>query len=227
MTTDEPLRIVGVVGDIHCEDESLKSALTFLNEAKVDRILAVGDIVDGPGDVNECCRLLQEFKVATVRGNHDRWFVTGQMRDLPEVTPQTELDQMNRIFISGLPSTLEFETVSGRLLLCHGLGQSDMGGVWPDDQGYFLESNIALLGLVLDGEYRFLVNGHTHNRMVRRFKDLTIINAGTLYRDHHPCFLIADFEKGFVHFYDIDPAGRILKGKIVQLPALSESVSNP
>jgi hypothetical protein len=63
--------------------------------------------------------------------------------------------------------------------------------------------------------------------MVRRFKDLTIINAGTLYRDHHPCFLIADFEEGFVHFYDIDPAGRILKGQIVQLPAVSETVSNP
>jgi predicted phosphodiesterase len=107
------------------------------------------------------------------------------------------------------------------------MGESDMGGVWPDDQGYFLESNIALLRLVLEGEFQFVVNGHTHNRMVRRFEDVTIINAGTLYHAHNPCFLIADFKEGFVHFYDIDPAGRVMKGKIVQLPAVSEPVNHP
>ena len=213
MTTDLPLRTVGVVGDIHCEAESLKTALGFLREAGVDHILAVGDIVDGTGDANECCRLLKEFDVATVCGNHERWFLTGEMRDLPEVTLQSEVDQHSQAFISGLPLTRELDTVCGKLLLCHGLGESDMGDVWPDDQGYFLESNIALLSLVLEGKYRFVVNGHTHNRMVRSFDHLTIINAGTLYHDHHPCFLIADFEEGFVHFYDIDQMGRVMHGK--------------
>ena len=80
---DKPLRTVGIVGDIHCEAESLKTALRFLKEANVDLILAVGDIVDGKGDANECCRLLKEFGVATVRGNHERWFLRGEMRDLP------------------------------------------------------------------------------------------------------------------------------------------------
>jgi predicted phosphodiesterase len=220
------LRTVGVVGDIHCEAEALQAALSFISEARVDRILAVGDIVDGDGDVNECCRLLQKFGVATVRGNHERWFLTGQMRDLPEVTLPSEIDQLNRAFISRLPATQTFDTLRGRLLLCHGLGESDMGGVWPDDQGYFIESNLALRSLVLEGEYRFVVNGHTHNRMVRDFDHMTIINAGTLYHDHNPCFLIADFEKGFVQFYDIHLAHRISKGMIVQLPAPSDSANH-
>jgi predicted phosphodiesterase len=227
MTIDAPLRTVGIVGDIHCEVESLKTALSFLKEARVDRILAVGDIVDGEGDANECCQLLQDFGVATVRGNHERWFLTGQMRDLPEVTMQSEVDRLSRAFISGLPTTRVFDTMRGRLLLCHGLGESDMAGVWPDDQGYFLESNLPLLRLLLEGEYRFVVNGHTHNRMVRRFDDLTIINAGTLYRDHDPCFLITDFEEGFVHFYDIGETGRLMHGKIVQLPLVSEPRNHP
>ena len=225
MTSDLPLRTVGVVGDIHCESDSLRAALCFLREAGVDHIFAVGDIVDGTGDANECCRLLKEFGVATVRGNHERWFLKGEMRDLPEVTLNSDVDQDTLAFISGLPPTREFDTTSGKLLLCHGLGESDMGGVWPDDQGYFLESNIALLSLMREGEYRFVVNGHTHNRMVRSFDQLTIINAGTLYHDHHPCFLIADFENGFVHFYDIDREGRVMNGKIVQLPPKSESVN--
>ena len=226
ISNNAPFRIVGVVGDIHCEAGALKAALTFLTEARVDRIFAVGDIVDGEGDVNECCRLLQEFGVETVSGNHERWFLTGQMRGLPEVTLRSEVNQQSQAFISGLPPTRAFDTVSGRLLLCHGLGEYDMGGVWPDDQGYFLESNLALLTLVSEGEYRFVINGHTHNRMVRRFDDLTIINAGTLYHDHHPCFLIADFEEGFVHFFDIQQAARVSKGKIVPLPQAAERVNH-
>ena len=224
--TDLPLRTVGVVGDIHCEADSLRTALCFFREAGVDHILAVGDIVDGTGDANECCRLLKEFDVATVSGNHERWFLAGEMRDLPEITLKSELDQDSQAFLSELPRTREFDTACGKLLLCHGLGESDMGGVWPDDQGYFLESNIALRNLVLEGQYRFVVNGHTHNRMVRSFDHLTIINAGTLYHDHHPCFLIADFEEGFVHFYDIDRLGHVLHGKIVQLPPESEPVDH-
>jgi predicted phosphodiesterase len=148
------------------------------------------------------------------------------MRDLPEVTLQSEIDQTSQAFISGLRATQTFDTLRGRLLLCHGLGESDMGGVWPNDQGYFIESNIALRNLVLEGEYRFVVNGHTHNRMVRNFDQITIINAGTLYHDHNPCFLIADFEEGFVQFYDIHLAQQISKGKIVQLPPPSEPANH-
>ncbi len=78
-----------------------------------------------------------------------------------------------------------------------------MGGVRPDDQGYALESNIALLRLEKAGKYRWVVNGHTHNRMVRKFDKLTIINTGTLFYKHDPCFLIADFKDQFVQFYNI------------------------
>ena len=52
-------------------------------------------------------------------------------------------------------------------------------------------------------EYRFVLNGHTHQRLVRSFEDLTIINAGTLYRKHRPCVCVADFVVGQVQFYDL------------------------
>ncbi len=52
-------------------------------------------------------------------------------------------------------------------------------------------------------KYKYVVNGHTHERMVRTFGDCTIINAGTLFREHDPCFGIIDFTSKHVQFFNI------------------------
>ena len=62
-------------------------------------------------------------------------------------------------------------------LLGLALGEDDMGGVRPGDYGYALESNLGLLRLTLEAKYYFVVNGHTHHRMVRSFGRVTIING--------------------------------------------------
>src|SRR5262245_53403051 len=216
MEGNNPLRRIGGIGDIHGEVDSLEVAINFFSTANVDLIMAVGDITDGPGSIDRCCELLQKYNVATVRGNHERWFLAGQMRDLPDATFETDINEQTRKFLSSLPTTLVFETVGGRLLLCHGLGENDMGGVWPDDDGYALESNIALLRLKLEGEYKYVGNEHIHMRMVRNIENLTIINAGTLFREHNPCFLIADIENRYVQFYEIKNK-KVTKAVIFQL----------
>jgi predicted phosphodiesterase len=225
MSDDRILHRIGAIGDIHAEDQLLEAALVFLRDLGLDVIMAVGDFVDGPGDVDRCCDLLKRFGVATVRGNHERWLMTGEARDLPDATNLNEIAEQSRGFIETLPITRSYNTSLGRLLLCHGLGGYDMGGVWPGDHGYALESNLALFKLVREAGYGFVVNGHTHNRMVRKFDHLTIINAGTLFHEHDPCFLVADFDRRYVQFYDLDHAKKISKGPRHPLDA-SRIVSN-
>jgi predicted phosphodiesterase len=94
-----------------------------------------------------------------------------------------------------------------------------MGGVRPGDYGYALEANFALLRLMLEAQYKFVVNGHTHQRMVRSFDHLTIINAGTLFREHQPCFIVADFGSKFVQYYDLQMDGQISESDRWMLPA--------
>ena len=219
MVSEVQLRRIGIIGDIHAEDRLLQTALEFLAMRDLDLIMAVGDIADGVGSVDRCYQLLHQYSVAAVTGNHERWFLSGQARDLPEATSADDVSSQARSFLSELPKTRDYETVAGRLLLCHGLGEYDMGGVWPADNGYALESNLALLRLVKENLYKFVVNGHTHQRMVRRFDQLTIINAGTLLHGHQPCFLIADFERGFVQYYDLKPRGQLEESGRVKLPA--------
>jgi predicted phosphodiesterase len=197
------LRRIGLLGDIHCEDGRLAAALDFLQTQPHDLICAVGDIVDGPGDVNRTIDLLRQHQVIAVRGNHERWLFSGEMRGLPGSNSRFDLRLPGLAYLSELPLTRQLETVAGSALLCHGLGTDDMAGVWPQDDVLRLHSNYPLWQLVNRREYRFVLNGHTHQRLVRSFADLTIINAGTLYRKHSPCFCLADFATGTVQFFDV------------------------
>jgi ribosomal protein S18 acetylase RimI-like enzyme len=170
---------------------------------------------------------LRAHGVTTVRGNHDRWFDAGTMRSLPDATREDELDSVGRAFLAGLPVEREFATPSGSLLLCHGLGKNDMARLGPDDFGYALESNDELQSLLGLARHRWIVNGHTHRRMVRKFASLTVINAGTLKRDNHPCIAVIDFagaRGGFLRLLGrraFDGTGRKLHA-LSMLASLSE-----
>ena len=201
---------LGVIGDVHTELARLQGALAHFASLGLETIACTGDVPDGPLDarsVDACCATLIQAKVLTVSGNHDRWLQDGDMRDLPGATDPNELSTETSAYLAALPATLEFETVSGRLLLCHGLGSNDMASVQPYDHGHALESNDALQTLLSEARHRYVISGHTHRPMVRTIAGITIINAGTLLRDHNPCCAVADFEARVIQYFAIADDG--------------------
>ena len=186
------VRKVGVLGDIHGEFDALQTAIQHYRDQGIETILAVGDIVDGPGDVDACCDLLREEGVGAVRGNHDRWFLAGEKMELSHKT--RALRDENARFLQELPTTQTWQTPHGAMLLCHGVGEDDMAVLSPETQGYGLQAISALRGVILDPDITLMVGGHTHRKMVRQFAGLIVINAGTLFREHDPCFLTLDFD---------------------------------
>ncbi len=216
------LRRAGVIGDVHAEDEALAAVLAFLqNVPDLDALLCTGDIVTGPGDAGRCCRLLREAGVLTVRGNHDRWFFTpGYADQIPLSTPDEEVQNEDRAFLAGLPATRAFDTPLGPLLLCHGVGRNDMNGVYPRDTHAVLAALHQLHAIYSEGQFRLLVCGHTHQRMVRAFDHLTIFNAGTLRQNRNPCFFVADFEAGWAECYNLSEAAQqMTPADVFALPA--------
>lgn len=183
---------LGLIGDIHAEDDILQQVLGELTAAGVDRILSVGDIADGPGSVDRCCTLLEQYRVEAVAGNHDRWLLSDRMRELVEATPRESVTPETLAYLGNLPSTRELDTKRGKALLCHGLGANDMAKVGKEDFGYALETNDELQALI-KSDFRFVLNGHTHDPGVLQFDDLTVIGAGTL-KIQHAVYLICDFE---------------------------------
>lgn len=217
------MRRVGVIGDVHTEDALLERAVTHLKQGYVDALWCVGDIVDGPNreaNVDRCCAILQREAFVTVCGNHDRWVSEGEHRDVEGATLRDDLAEATLEYLNHLPQSAVFDTPSGRALLCHGLEGNDMASVKPFDRGTALTENDALQAMLSPRQYDFVINGHTHQRMVRTIGELTVINAGTLHRDHQPGFLIVDFAERAVELYDFTPDAIVLRERI----ALGDSV---
>ena len=81
----------------------------------------------------------------------------------------------------------------GSVLLCHGVANNDLGKVWPGRKPEEVERSVELDGLLEEGSYRYLINGHMHFRVMIDFIGLTLLNAGTL-RGDHAGVCVADFE---------------------------------
>lgn len=188
----------GLIGDVHAEDERLRIAIDAITNAKVDKILCTGDLVDGHGDADRAIGLLASRNVITIRGNHDRWIRNEEMRTLPNAHRMTALAPASVEFLKSLEPTRSFDVPGGKLLLCHGVGKADMRQLNPDDSGYAISSNNELLEVLFDPKIILMACGHTHKAMVRRFErgsqqpPLVVVNAGTLAREDQSGFVIID-----------------------------------
>jgi putative phosphoesterase len=198
---------IGLIGDVHQEDQRLASLLAFFAGRRVTQVLCVGDLADGVGDLSRCIEGLKAASVECVIGNHDRWLLRGTQRELPNALPVARLSDQDRSYLSALPKTRAYNTRRGRLLLCHGMGDDDMGSLLPDDDGYALESNFEMQELIVAGRYAVVVAGHTHRTMVRRLNDTWFINPGTLRRDHGATSALLDIGKGEVVVLNVSASG--------------------
>src|SRR5437868_5366755 len=100
-------RRIGIIGDVHARDGALATAIEALRGMGAETLLCTGDIVDGQGSVDACCALLREHQVATIRGNHERWFLANTMRDLPFATLRDQVSPTSMAYLSSLPPTIE------------------------------------------------------------------------------------------------------------------------
>lgn len=217
------IRRFGAIGDVHGEDRFLAAAIERLDALGVDAVLAVGDVVDGRGDVERCVRLLQSRGALVVRGNHERWLLAGTMRQLPFATTSGELSDAVQAWLASLPATRTLDTSFGRLLLCHGVGEDDMTRLLPEDEGPVLTSNAALQDVLASGA-ELMVCGHTHRPMVRSIFGLVVINAGTLDRHDAPGFVHVDLDAKLARFFDLEDGARVTEGLVVPFGAPGQDV---
>lgn len=197
-----PFTRIGLIGDVHAEDEALLQTLDFLQDQQLDAILCTGDIADGFGDINRCCELLQQHEVITVRGNHDRWLLNDKVRHIENAHCRTELTPENHAYLEALPTSLTFATSHGHAMLCHGVVDDDLAKIWPGSERMPPERSTKLDTLLADNQYHLLLNGHMHYRTLVYFEQLTLLNAGTLRNLHRPGFSTLDFAQDQVTAYE-------------------------
>ena len=194
MSAEKKIKKLGVIGDVHAEHRRLSSALEYLQFLEVDATVCTGDIVDGLGCPNESIRLLDSAAIHTVRGNHDRWILQDKARHVEHAHLATDLSKDSLTYLEALPSQVTLDTIEGKLLLCHGIADDDLRKVWPGTENMPAERSHLLDDIILEGTYKYVINGHMHFRTLIHFENLTLINAGTLKGEHWPGFSVIDFE---------------------------------
>ena len=204
---------IGVLGDIHCQDKKLEIALKHL-KGTVDKIFCVGDIVDGKGNCQACIDELIKYEVLAVRGNHDRWILNNEMREIQSFTKRNELSVENINYLKGLPQTLGLVLNGYRILICHGINKNDMAMLKPDDYGYGLECKNELWEVIKSDDFDLMLSGHTHQDMVRKIDRLWIVNAGSFDSEENANFIILDLENKLVQTLRVKENGVEVKGSI-------------
>ena len=68
----------GILGDIHANPSALEAVLERFDQAGVERVLSVGDVVGYGAAPSACIEILRSREAVVVRGNHDA-AVVGQI----------------------------------------------------------------------------------------------------------------------------------------------------
>jgi predicted phosphodiesterase len=182
---------VGLISDVHGNTVALDAALGDIAEGDVDLIVCLGDVAANGPDPAGAVDRLAELACPVVMGNTDAdlvsvpdWWhdpvavgapATAQCVIDVSLWCANQLSDAHRVFLAGLPPTVEIDLGDAGLLLAfHGSPESAtdiITATTPPDE---------LDQMLGDPEGSVLAGGHTHVPMVRRHRTKTIINPGSV-----------------------------------------------
>ena len=169
---------IGLFSDVHGNAVAFDALLADLDRRPVDRLVCLGDVVQGGPQPVECLERLRALNCQVVMGNADWYVLTGD----PGVEPETEsqrrnrewslgrLSQEDRAYIRSFTPTVDEPPV----LAFHGSPGSFEDVILPTTP----EDDFRR---VLSGaEAPILTGGHTHLQFVRRRGDSLFLNPGSV-----------------------------------------------
>lgn len=176
---------IAIISDIHGNFVALDAALADIDRADVDRIVCLGDVAANGPQPRECISLLRDRKIPTVMGNTDEYLLKAEafeatderMKRIRDILQWSgiELTGNDRDFLTSFKPTLEFSLDPGDELLCfHGSPRSN-------EEVILATTPEKELGPLLgDAHASVMAGGHTHVQMLRRFRQSSIINPGSV-----------------------------------------------
>jgi len=162
---------------VHGNGVGLDAVLAELEAARVDKLVCLGDLVEGGPHPAYCLHRAHELGCAVVLGNTDHWLLhhrfdaDDDLRSRLGAWTLAQLDEDDRELVRGFRPTLELDLGDGRRLLCvHGTPSSFLEKIDPDaSEGELRE---------LLGDAAALAAGHSHVQWQRRIGDRLVFNPG-------------------------------------------------
>jgi predicted phosphodiesterase len=196
---------IAVISDIHGNNLALETALADINTEPIDRIVCLGDAIQGGAQPARVVDRLRELNIPTVMGNADAWLLTGEETGTEQI-PEERLRKMNDVrdwqlsqlsqddiaFIKTFQPMIEIPLRDDLTLRCfHGSPRSFDEIILPltpeDEVREYLEPRE---GIIYTG-------GHTHVQFMRHFGRAFHFNPGSIgltYRHDQPDDAIFRFD---------------------------------
>jgi predicted phosphodiesterase len=176
---------VAIVSDIHGNCLALDAVLADLDRRPVDRLVCLGDAIQGGAQPAETVARLRALGCPVVMGNADAWLLTGEETGAESAPTAAmlatrewslgQLSEADRAFIAAFPPTVEVSLPDGHRLLCfHGSPASFDDVILPGTPEAEFRRFLAPHAPAL------LTGGHTHMQQLRRLDDTLYFNPGSV-----------------------------------------------
>lgn len=173
---------IGIISDVHGGCVGLDAALEDLRRQGVDRIVALGDMLQGGSEPARVAELLRTLECPVVLGNSDAFVLDG--RAAHEVSPATmEIREWTReqigadglALIGSFVPTVPVDLEGGKKLLCfHGSPRDYDEVLLPETTDEELAGALGAHGADV------LAGGHVHLQWFRRTGDALFFNPGSV-----------------------------------------------
>jgi putative phosphoesterase len=176
---------LAVISDIHGNCFALDEVLADIRQQGIERIVCLGDAIQGGAQPAETIERLREVRCPIVMGNADAWLLTGlETSSHEQITEQqlavrawslAQLSEEDRAFIQQFQPTIEMALEAGKKLLCfHGSPHSFDDIILPDT------SEDTLSQLLSGFDVTLMTGGHTHTQQLRRIGNAWYFNPGSV-----------------------------------------------
>jgi putative phosphoesterase len=164
---------LGIVSDIHCNAAGLRAALALMGD--VDELICLGDSIWEYRFSNDVAQILVERKAHTILGNHEEVFF-GPLGERARARDDNDGALMG--WLETRPHRVALDCAGKKVLLVHSTP-------W-EPRGAYIHPDSPLLARFGEAEADFVLYGHTHRQVVKRFGRVLVVNPGSAgdARDH-------------------------------------------
>ncbi len=175
---------IAIFSDIHGNCVALDAVIADIQEQAVDRLVCLGDAIQGGAQPAETVARLRALACPIVMGNADAWLLTSEDTGAEQITERqlavrawslAQLTAEDCDFIRSFQPTIALELSSGRHLLCfHGSPSSFDDVILPET------SHEEAMRLLQPQQGQALAGGHTHRQQIRSLGTALFLNPGSV-----------------------------------------------
>lgn len=175
---------IGLISDIHGNVVALQATLATLQKLGIDQFICLGDVATSGPNPNETIAMLSALPCQTVMGNTDAWALNPhefayRNEETPiiyefELWAAQQLNQDDRAYLQSFMPTIHLELGESSVLCYHGSPRSNTENI------HATTPNAELDAIFADHTATVVIGGHTHTQLVRRHRDMLVVNPGSV-----------------------------------------------